>query len=163
MLLFHPMRSDSEDDTLSLFSLLQQASQFSLLVQGRLPTLEDARCNLSELPPGKGATDKVFGGYWNEGALVGCMDLVHGYPEPDIAYLGLLLFSESVQGKGFGVEALAHISALARSRGCTQLRLAVHESNARAHRFWQRTGFAEICRRPMVGYTSGAIVMQNAL
>ena len=65
---------------------------------------------LLEAPPEKEPKDKFLGGYWKEGALVGCTDLIRGYPEPDIACLGLLLLSEAHQGQGLGVSALKHIA-----------------------------------------------------
>jgi len=163
MLDYRPMIASSGADAAALFSLLQQALGFSLVVHGRLPNLEDATEAISEVPPGKDMKDKFFGGYWQNGVLVGCMDLIRGYPEPDIAYLGLLVFSEARQGQGLGVLALAHIANLSRSWGCTALRLAVVDRNARALAFWQREGFRELYRKPGTQYAGHAIVMERAL
>lgn len=163
MLAFRLLAADSEDDVAALFGLLERASEYSLLVKGRLPTLQDARDELTDLPAGKAMTDKVFGGYWKDGTLVGCFDLVRGYPEPDIAYLGLLLFARSHQGQGLGVRALEQVMDLARTWQCTALRLAVIDKNARGLRFWQREGFVELYRRPTTQFTGNAIVLQRAL
>jgi GNAT superfamily N-acetyltransferase len=163
MLEFRIFQPDSQDDAATLFGLFEQARAYSLLVEGKLPTIEDAVSDLSALPPGKKLRDKCYGGYWKDGVLVGCMDLVRGYPEPDIAYLGLLLFGEAHQGHGYGVVAMAHISQLARSWECTRLRLAVIDKNARGLRFWQRQGFVELYRKPKPEFTGDAIVMQRTL
>lgn len=163
MLEFRLMRAGSTEDAAALFSLFQQASAYSLLVEGKLPTLEDAHSGLAELPPGKDLNDKFFGGYWQDSALVGCADIIRGYPDASIAYLGLLLFAEEQQGKGLGVLALAHIAALARSWGCTALRLAVIDKNTRGLRFWQREGFQELYRKTTSQFTGDAVVMQKAL
>lgn len=163
MLEFRPFRLGSDADAGVLFALLQQASDYSLLVEGRRPTLDDAIKELSALPPGKPLQDKCFGGYWVDGALIGCMDLIRGYPEPDIAYLGLLLFASAHRGAGHGVAALSHLSDLARSWGCARMRLAVIDKNVRGLRFWRREGFAELYRKPTVEYTGDAIVLQRTL
>jgi GNAT superfamily N-acetyltransferase len=163
MLDYRPLEADKCEDISAVFTLFEQASGYSLLVEGHLPTLEDAREALGETPPGKELKDKFFGGYWKDGVLVGCMDLVRGYPDPEVAYLGLLLFSETHQGLGLGVQALEHIANLSRSWGCAMLRLAVIDKNLRAHAFWQREGFSELYRKPTSKYTGDAIVMQKAI
>ncbi len=163
MLDFRRLAFDSEDDVAALFGLFEQTCEYSLLVEGRLQTLQDAREELTDLPPGKTMADKVFGGYWKDDRLVGCVDLIRGYPEPDIAYLGLLLFARSHQGQGYGVRALEHVMELARTWQCTALRLAVIDKNTRGLRFWQREGFIELHRKPTTRFTGDAIVMQRLL
>ena len=163
MLDFRPFRPDSMEDAATLFGLFEQAREFFLLTEGTLPRLDAAITDLSALPPGKQLQDKCYGGYWKDDTLVGCMDLVRGYPEPDIAYLGLLLVGQAHQGRGYGVAAMANVSELARSWGCSKLRLAVIDKNVRGLRFWQRDGFVELYRKPKPGSTGDAIVMQRAL
>lgn len=163
MLDFHILRSDSEADIAALFALFEQAAEYSLLVEGRAPTPEDARNELVELPPGKSAVDKFFGGYWQRGLLVGCADLIRGYPDPETAYLGLLLFAPAHRGRGLGVAALEHLAGLARSWGCTALRLAVIDKNLRGLNFWRRQGFDECYRKSAPGFVGDAIVMQKSL
>src|SRR5450759_2434976 len=115
MLDYRPLSANNSEDVAALFSLLEETPEYSIIIEGRLPTIEDAKAALSETPPGKEMKDKFFGGYWKDSVLVGCMDLIRGYPEPDILSLGLLLFSETNQGQGFGIHALAHIANLSRS------------------------------------------------
>jgi GNAT superfamily N-acetyltransferase len=163
MLDYRHLTADKAEDVAALFALFEQASKYQILVEGRPATLQDAKEALRETPPGKDLKDKFFGGYWNGRTLVGCMDLTRGYPEPEIAYLGLLLFSESHQGNGLGRLALAHITRMSSSWGCTALRLSVIDTNVRAYAFWQREGFRELHRRPTSKYTGDAVVMQRAI
>ena len=163
MLNFRLFGPDSNEDAVALFGLFDQAREYSLLVEGKLPTIEGAKDELTALPPGKQLHDKYYGGYWNDDTLVGCMELIRGHPDPDIAYLGLLLFGNSHQGRGYGRAAMSHISDLARSWGCTKLRLAVIEGNVRGLRFWQREGFVELYRKPTAKFTGDAIVLQRAI
>lgn len=163
MLDFRLLTADHGEDVAALSTLFDQAPQYFIVVEGRPSTFQDALDSLTELPPGKAISDKFFGGYWKSGTLVGCMDLIRGHPEPDIAFLGLLLFSESHQGKGLGVQALAHITKLSKSWGCTALRLAVIDKNERGLAFWKREGFHELHRKPTSRFTGDAIVLQTAL
>lgn len=160
---FRRMAADSTDDLEQLAGLLARAPDYSLVVEGRLPTRDDARECLTDLPLGKGPQDKFFGGLWLDDALVGCLDLVRGYPDAEIAYVGLLLFAESHQGRGLGPRALDLAAAMAGTWACRRLRLAVIETNWRALRFWQRQGFLEIQRKPMPRYTGAAIVLERPL
>jgi GNAT superfamily N-acetyltransferase len=161
MLEFRLMQTGNETDISDLFTLLKQAEAYSILVEGAPPSIEDAHENLSELPPGKTAADKCFYGIWQAGCLIGCADLIRGYPEPDIAYLGLLLFADSNQGKGHGVQALNHLFRLA--RGCARMRLGVIAGNVRGLSFWKREGFGEIYRKSVEGFTGEVIVMQKEI
>lgn len=163
MLDFRPFCLGTDSDAEILFALFERAPGYSLLVEGKLPTLDDAKDELLALPPGKQFQDKCYGGYWKDGVLIGCMDLVRGYPEPDIAYLGLLLFADTHQGQGYGILALSHIRNLARSWSCTKLRLAVIDKNVRGLRFWHREGFVELYRKATTEFTGDAIVLQCAL
>lgn len=163
MLDFRLFRAGSDGDAETLFGLFEQAREYSLLVEGKVPTIEEAKAELTALPVGKDIHDKFFGGYWKDGVIVGCADLIRGYPDRDVAFLGLLLFGNRYQGLGYGVVAISHIKALACSWGCTRLRVAVIDRNVRALRFWQREGFKEIYRKPTTEFTGDAIVLQSPL
>jgi GNAT superfamily N-acetyltransferase len=163
MLKYRLLQHDNEADIDALYGLFQQAADYSLLVEGRLPTLQDARDELIELPPGKDLSDKFFGGFWMNDDLVGCAELIRGYPDPHIAYIGLMLFAATHQGQGLGVLAIEHLAELARSWQCDELRLAVIDKNLRALCFWQREGFRELYRKPVSSFTGDAIVMHKTL
>lgn len=154
---------DPHNDIDALFQLMQQAPKFSLLCERRLATRADAQESLLELPPNTPRESKLMGGYWFNDQLIGCIDLIKSYPEPNVAFLGLLMFAESMQGKGLGAHALAHVYQIAQSWQCSQLRLAVIERNEPAMKFWQRHGFREIYRKQNRRYTSDVVVMQRAV
>lgn len=160
---YRPMQATDEADVQALFGLLKQAEAYSILVEGVSPSFEDAVENLVEVPPGKTIEDKFFFGIHQAETLVGCVDLIRAYPDPDIAYLGLMLFAESSQGKGLGKHSLDHLIRLACDWGCRHMRLGVIETNVRGLRFWQREGFAEIYRKTLEGFTGDVIVMQKTI
>lgn len=148
-------------DVRALQRLLEAAPSYSIVIQGTPPSGTAAEELLSELPPGRTLEDKFVLGIFEGDALVGCADLFRGYPAPQFAYIGLLLFSEADQRRGFGTEALAHIDALAASWGCRILRIGVIETNLRALSFWRRAGFREVDRKAIAGFTGEAVIMDR--
>lgn len=150
-------------DVAAIQQLLEAAPAYTLLVEGRLPQPGDGYSAISDLPPDTARTDKFFGAFSEDGKIIGCLDLVRGYPEQEIAFLGLLLFAETHQGKGYGLIGWQHAVEMARAWNCQQLRLAVIETNQRGLKFWQRLGFCELYRKAMPAYTGDAIVLEIAL
>ena len=131
-----------------LQNLHWSAPGYSLIVHGHLP-------------PGKSMDDKFVLGIFLDGRLVGCAEVLRGYPEPEVAYIGLLLFAEAHQGQGLGRKALGEVFDLAAGWGCGKVQLAVIASNRRAHAFWSREGFTELRRKQVPKVTGEAIVMQR--
>lgn len=103
--------------------------------------LAEARAVLAELPPGRAASDKIALGLWLDGALVGCADMIIGYPRPEVAFIGLLLVAEDLHGCGLGTVAFGELARRAQERGCERLRLGVAKGHAHAEHFWTRRGF----------------------
>lgn len=101
----------------------------------------EARAVLEDLPPGRTDADKVVLGLWLDGALVGCADMVIGYPRPEVAFVGLLLVAEELQGCGLGTVAFGELARRAQERGCERMRLAIAKGHAHAEHFWLRRGF----------------------
>ena len=150
-------------DVRDLQRVLAAAPAYTLLVEGRLPAPAAADELLAALPPGKSHVDKFVLGFYDDRGAIGCADVIRGYPTPQVAHVGLLVFAESEQGKSHGVAALRHIEDLAKSWACTALRIAVIETNPRALKFWRREGFTELYRKPAAGFTGQAIVLERAI
>lgn len=66
----------------------------------RQSILED----MERLPPGKERKDKYYIGFYQAGRLIAVMDLIDGYPEAEIAYIGFFMTERSLQGNGIGTE-----------------------------------------------------------
>ncbi len=139
------------------------APAYSQVVFGRLPDGTEAGETFTSTPPGFPLEQKFVLGIYLEDELMGVAELLKGYPEGDIAYIGLLLFKESHQKQGLGSLALNHITELACQWGCTAIRIAVIASNGEALGFWLRHGFSELFRKNIPGVTAEAIVMQRPI
>ena len=61
------------------------------------------------LPPGKVIEDKYYIGFCQDGKLIAVMDLIDGYPEKLIVYIGFFMTDISVQGRGIGTEIIDYL------------------------------------------------------
>lgn len=123
------------------------SADFLHLVSGLAPSAGDVDGFFKDLPPGKGYDDKFSLGIYaaedEGGRLIGCADLVRGFPDPQTAYIGLLLLEPSARGRGLGAAAFEAIEAQASAwPGTRYLRLGVVATTPVAQVFWARMGFA---------------------
>jgi len=147
--------SGSHSDVLGLQRTLESAPRYALAITGRPPAADGATTLLREVPPGKSQEDKfVFGVYVGD-HLVGCADVLRGYPQPGTAFIGLLLVGEEWQGRGFGLRACREMESLIAGWACDRARLAVVRANASALGFWRRAGFTETGE--CVDYSCGTV------
>ncbi|RYZ75149.1 MAG: GNAT family N-acetyltransferase, partial [Proteobacteria bacterium] len=80
--------------------------------------------------------------------LIGCIDVLIGYPSQETAMLGLLIISELHQSKGYGREALALLEdQLHQYPQIQKIRIGVVETNSEVLSFWKKQGVAEIGER----------------
>ncbi|AJC23040.2 GNAT family N-acetyltransferase [Pandoraea pulmonicola] len=158
-----PIDRRQPDDVQRLQSVLEGAPGYSLIVEGKPPAPNAAVDVLDALPPGKDATDKFVYEVACDAQAIGCLEMVRHYPETGVAFIGLLLFREIYQGRGFGPQAVRFAEAVASHWQCHVLRLAVLDTNPRAFDFWKREGFVELLRKPAMGFAGRAIVMERLM
>ena len=65
-------------------------------------TEESIAEDLTALPPNIQPTAKYFVGFYSENRLVAILDLIDGYPEDKIAFIGLFMTDIDTQGRGIG-------------------------------------------------------------
>jgi uncharacterized protein len=94
--------------------------------------------------------------------MVGCADVIRGYPEEGTAFLGLLLIAEPFQGRGLGRAAYAEIERVVSSWGiCERLRLSVIRVNDDVVPFWRKLGFEPTGETKPYRY--GSVVSEHVL
>jgi GNAT superfamily N-acetyltransferase len=127
----------------ALQRVLEAAPSYAERVTGVPPGQADAQSMYSVLPPGKGYEDKFVFGIYLEKMMIGCADLIRGYPDEQTALLGLLLMAEPYQGKGFGKSAYRAIEDYIRHWGpdWKRVRIGVVRTNEEVLPFWTKLGF----------------------
>lgn len=104
---------------------------------------EGIRCDMECLPSGKKMEDKYYVGYFDEGKLIGVMDLIDGYPDEGTAFVGFFMTDVSVQGRGIGSGIIAELCAYLKNEGYARVRLAWVEGNRQSQEFWRKNQFVE--------------------
>lgn len=153
-------------DASALQALLEACDDYADLVEGQPPDAEAALDVMSEVAPGKTLDDKRLLGLWGADTLVGVLDVMCGYPEPDAWFIGLLMIAPEQRGQGLGAAVVRAFEAWAAGQGARAMGLGVVEPNTGALRFWQRMGYAEVRRtapRSFGRKTHVVIVMRKAL
>lgn len=125
-----------------LQAVIEAAPTYAQRVTGYPPGSADAQSTAIALPEGKTHDDKFLYGIYRENELVGCADIIRGYPAPDTAFIGVLLISEAHQGQGVGATAYSLIEAKIKTwHRIQKIRLGVVRTNEEVLPFWQKMGF----------------------
>lgn len=145
-------------DLLEWQCVFREAPTFVYATEGRSPTDADAERIMRTLPKGRAQEDVFVFAIELDGVLCGCAFVMKGSPQPEVAYLALLVLMERFQGRYLGVRCLRQIEALALSWNCNRLEGVVDAENARAAALWERLGFRELYRRELPWLVGPAIV-----
>ena len=146
----------------ALQRVIEEAPEYAQLVTGVPPGHADAQSTYTVLPEGKSYDDKFVFGIFLGDEMVGCIDLIRGYPTPSTAYLGLLLVSEKHQGQEIGRMAFRLVEEVVRAWGtCDRIRLAVVRTNEQVIPFWRRLGFEPTGE--ITPYRYGHVVSESVL
>lgn len=132
---------DPIHDLAILTTLQTEAQDYWLLADGQCDPAQKAAEFFTDGPPGCDPAQSHRLGLFHDGQLSGIAELSFGFPNPDDAYLGLMLLAPRLRGSGAGPILLAEVESRARAAGSPILYLAVLEANPRGRAFWQRMGF----------------------
>ena len=128
-------------ETALVAQFYREAPDYWLLAEGRCNPEAQAQDFFTDAPPNCDPAQSDRLGLFVNQRLSGVAELSYGFPEPNDAYLGLMLLGPWAQGQGHGRTFLAHAEAMARKRHAPRLYLAVLEANPRGWAFWKREGF----------------------
>jgi len=128
----------------ALQCVLEAAPEYFLRVTGSPPGGAEAQSTFTALPPDKTYEDKFVWGLYEGEAMIGCADVIRGYPVREKAVIGLLLLARAWQRRGLG-RALATLveQAIAVWPEIARLRIGVVASNEGALAFWRKVGYRE--------------------
>lgn len=125
------------------------------------PSKERILNDLHATPPGVEPSDKYYVGFFQHQKLIALMDLIDGYPEPDMCFIGFFMMNAALQGKQIGSGIIRDVCAYLKQAGKKAIRLAIAEDNPQANHFWTKNGFLAIKKVPMDGWT--AVVAEKSL
>ena len=99
--------------------------------------------DMNALPPNKDMCDKYYMGYYDDGTLIAVMDLIVGYPDESIAFIGFFMTDISIQNTGVGSSIIEELCEYLPQTGIKSIRLGWVKGNPQAENFWHRNGFTE--------------------
>lgn len=105
---------------------------------------ERIQSELTELPPHTDASCKHFVGFYEGQSLIAVMDLIDGYPDSDIAYIGFFMTDASTQNKGLGSRIIESTCSYLASAGFSSVQLAWMKGNPQSEHFWLKNKFTTI-------------------
>ena len=124
--------------------VLEAAPSYFLSVTGLPPGNAEAQSTYTALPADKTYADKFLWGLYAGESMVGCADVIRGYPVRDKAVIGLFLLGQSWQRRGLGRAFAALVERVIGAWPEIEcLRLNVAVSNPGAHTFWHKLGYRE--------------------
>src|SRR5205809_5249751 len=123
---------------------LEASPTYFATVTGLPPGPAEAQSTFTALPPGKDYDDKRVWGLYAGDNMIGCADVIRGYPVREKAVIGLLLLAEHWQHRGLGrAFALLVEQVIGGWREITTLRVGVVDRNTAALAFWRKLNYAE--------------------
>lgn len=148
----YDVRRLDDSDVDIILSLCQKNTQFYEFCEAE-PTREQVLNDLHITPPGIGMADKYYIGFYKDETLIAIMDLIDGYPEAAIAFIGVFMMNKDLQGHGTGTEIIRETAAYLKSAGKTSIRLAIDKANPQSTHFWKKNGFLMIKEVDRNGWT----------
>ena len=144
-MIIKPLQAAS--DSAAVTDFFARSADYVHLESGQPPSHAQTTDFFTEAPPGiDPATSQHFGLYLADDALAAIATVAYGFPNPDDAYIGLLLIDPDHRGKRLGQQMLDHIFLAAQQRQATRILIAVLQENTKGHRFWSKMGFVEEMR-----------------
>lgn len=158
------VRGGSGPDFEQLAAFVLANPAYRLQTQGRMAQRRDALDLATELPAGAKPAQKYLWTLWHHDHLVGCLEVLRGWPHAHTVYIGFLMTDERQRQRGHARAALRLLAQRTRAwPGVRRWRLAVVDSQEDALRFWRRAGFAPTGEQQVSdGYRRPLVVMERA-
>ena len=148
----YEVREMRDSDAESILDLCPGNALFYQYCEAK-PTLEQVLNDLHITPPDISMSDKYYVGFCEDNTLVAVMDLIDGYPNAGIAYIGFFMMNPTYQGNQMGTAIISEVIDYLRSIGKTAVRLAIDKGNPQSTYFWKKNGFMIISEADVNGWT----------
>lgn len=109
---------------------------------GKQPTKELILGDLHITPPGIEESAKYYIGFFEGDTLAAVMDLIDGYPDEDMAFIGFFMMNSLLQGAGLGSKIVSGVCAHLKETGHSSVMLGIDKGNPQSAHFWNKNGFA---------------------
>ena len=132
--------SIDESNINDVYCLCKSNKKYYEYLQENL-TLDNVKKIMTDLPPNKDLSDKYLMGFCQNGELIAVLDLVDGYPQKDIAFIGLFLVDNNYHNRGVGRYIISNLLEFLQNNKFISCELGVIEDTQEAIIFWEKMGF----------------------
>lgn len=132
-----------EDDIDAILKVYKENDLFFQYCKAS-PTKAQVLDDMLLTPPGMNRSSKYYVGFYSDNELIAIMDLIDGYPKPEIAYIGLFMINMAFQGKQIGSAIIHETEEYLNSIGIKKIRLAINNGNPQSSHFWKKNGYVII-------------------
>jgi RimJ/RimL family protein N-acetyltransferase len=127
-----------------------------------VPTFENIKDTLTELPPNISLDKKYFVGYYENNQLIALLDIITGYPNEQIVYIGWFMMRKELQGTGIGSTIIEEALSYFKEKKFQAVQLGYVKGNKQSEGFWRKNKFYPIGREKDTNdYT--VVVMQREI
>ncbi|MDL2220492.1 GNAT family N-acetyltransferase [Eubacteriales bacterium OttesenSCG-928-N14] len=163
----YQIRPATQQDMPDIYQLQHNNVYYFMLEQGGEVTMEQCKAGVEELPPNTDAAQKHYILFYKDNRLHALLDYVEDYPQKQVAWIGLFMMDDDLQGQGIGKQLMQAFLSACKHEHYQCVQLGVIEGNTPALAFWQALGFVEIRRSQMQGHGDGTplpvIVLEKQL
>lgn len=96
------------------------------------------------LPPNTKVEDKFYIGFYDNERLIAVMDLISGYPEKNIAFIGFFMTDVEIQNRGIGSKMITELCRQLKATEFDFVRLVWAKGNPQSEHFWKKNKFVAI-------------------
>ncbi|HEY2558670.1 MAG TPA: GNAT family N-acetyltransferase [Caldimonas sp.] len=124
--------------------------EYFLTVTGEPPRADEAARELADVPPaGMPYREMLLIGFVDaaSGVLVGMATIVGDFIAANVWHIGLFIVASALHGNGTAPALYRMLERWMVERGAAWIRLGVVAGNAKAERFWQRSGYVQVRER----------------
>lgn len=107
-------------------------------------TRKSIESDMSALPDNVDFKDKYYVGYFRAEKLIAVLDLIDGYPEKDIVFIGFFMVDSTIQKSGMGSAIVKELIDYLTTLEYEEVRLGWINGNPQAEHFWIKNGFCPI-------------------
>lgn len=76
--------------------------------------------------------------------MIAVLDLIDGYPEKDVVFIGFFMCDISIQKCGIGTNIITELFDYVKNQGYKSVQLAWVKGNPQAEHFWLKNGFTVV-------------------
>ena len=107
------VRRLDDSDADEILDLCQGNVQYYQYCEAEV-TREQIMSDLHIAPPGVETENKYYLGFYDENGLLAVMDLIDGFPEESMAFIGFFMMNIAAQGKGVGSSIIRELTEIGR-------------------------------------------------